>query len=631
MDIIPSCNIITPYMYGVVCRLEQVNWRYNKMISRSMGVVLCCIAAVWSLTGCSNDSTTGPDGGQTVISPDVFSVNSHPDMVLVGSEDSTYTFSYSGGPPEIAEGSIIVGLENGGYLRRVSSVSFRQDTLDIGTTWSSLTDAVISGSADTSFCLALDQLSFPDPGPIFTAPGVAISNRGLDLSGVTLFSGNTGNGDLSVVIKDGMIDFSPELTIGFEIRNREVEEFHKELYGDLDFELDVDLEASRALEVRHETLLASASTTAIQMIGDVPVVQVITVGIWGGFELRTLGEARWRIGTDADGSTGMGAIHQGGKWQQVWDNDIGYYGRSSEWNADCQIMTRVYVKPRIEVRFYGVACGITECEPYARFDGGTYPSPPGEWRLYAGIDGRLAFNLGILGANLSRFVASPGDPEIQVDSGTLTQWNLAYEEDFSTDPGWTTNRDSNYYWDPFNEVYYAEIWTADQDDPSDPETYSVVEVPYESGAWLRLEFDAQMIDSAWASGLNFGIYDEDLCFHGNANTINIEFTKPDEGAGFALFGHNCDYSNRANIDAAFVGWNLNEWYHVEILYEYGDIRAWVKNSSGTTVAVLNVKDFGEFCPGSSLYLGISRKCVRYFPKKAVAEIDNVRLYARSRD
>jgi len=46
---------------------------------------------------------------------------------------------------------------------------------------------------------------------------------------------------------------------------------------------------------------------------------------------------------------------------------------------------------------------------------------------------------------------------ISVNTATANTWQVVYQSDFSSEPGWTTNSPSNMYWDQQEAKYHIKI------------------------------------------------------------------------------------------------------------------------------------------------------------------------------
>ena len=210
------------------------------------------------------------------------------------------------------------------------------------------------------------------------------------------------------------------------------------------------------------------------------------------------------------------------------------------------------------------------------------------------------------------------------------EWNLVYQTDFSSDPGWITNNPANYYWDSANQEYYVKSVNSSNE-------WSVKQVPYDGGSF-KIEYDCKMTQNDWASGLNFGLFDEDKSYHDttdgttpNTNAVNVECTNPDSGRGFTLYAINSDRSNWPSNGyiTNFVGFNLGTWYHIVI--EHNAPAHTVSyivtvRDTGAFVCSGSLSNIGNFSPNMNL-VGVSRKYIVYATgNTTIAKIDNVKFY-----
>ena len=83
-------------------------------------------------------------------------------------------------------------------------------------------------------------------------------------------------------------------------------------------------------------------------------------------------------------------------------------------------------------------------------------------------------------------------------------WQVVYQTDFSSDPGWVTNSIVHYYWDSTDSVYFSS-----QINVNNGGYYAA----YDTGLSLdsfKLEWDIQISSNNYASDLRFGLLDSDF-------------------------------------------------------------------------------------------------------------------------
>jgi hypothetical protein len=161
-----------------------------------VGIAAGCAA----IAGCGADTPTQPqgEGSGARISGDVFVVDGKTGLSLVDAGDSLLVYDVLGRMPAIPPGAVVVGTDGGGYIRRVRSVLADGNRLVLRTTPAVLTDAVITGILDET-----TSIGFSGSGEaarngagreelVAAVRGVSVSESGLNLSNIVLFSGDSG-------------------------------------------------------------------------------------------------------------------------------------------------------------------------------------------------------------------------------------------------------------------------------------------------------------------------------------------------------------------------------------------------------------------------------------------------------
>jgi hypothetical protein len=151
-----------------------------------------------------------------------------------------------------------------------------------------------------------------------------------------------------------------------------------------------------------------------------------------------------------------------------------------------------------------------------------------------------------------------------LSANTWAQWQVVYQTDFSTDPGWTTDQPADFFWDSGSGTYFMR--GTNQTPAYAPNRYSYTQVPYSPGPF-RLEWDQEMLISDWSAGINFGLYDSQLNYlpstTGSAG-LSVEYVNPDAGRGFTIWAHQDPAGNGSNNYTPF---DLNTWYHNVLEYD----------------------------------------------------------------
>lgn len=389
---------------------------------------MALLAGGAALSGCGTDSTTAPrsDGAFTAVSGDVFVVGDS--LSFAGDADSVLTFDVAGGVPRIAPNSIIVGTDNGGYIRRVHSTRLEGKRLFVNVSPAYLTDAVISGRIDTTLALGFD-LSARGAGAsgraaagdlIQTAPGVSVSEGGLSLAGMTLYSAVDSSGaSLSATITQGRIECNPQLDLSAEISLRGITRFRATITGDLSLTCDATVEASGPLHdaLLFETPVATVRRIVFQHIGRVPVVEVVTMSYIAGFTVNAGYSGTSAIGLEAADHVQCGMVYGHRGWSSTYSGTPQFNAHPFQYESGGQASIELYVVPRVRVDFYGLPCARLELGPsfgLSELDAGF---PVLAWELWADMRGRTSFQRSGLDGRVPTYDSSQRCCRVTLDSG----------------------------------------------------------------------------------------------------------------------------------------------------------------------------------------------------------------------
>lgn len=171
----------------------------------------------------------------------------------------------------------------------------------------------------------------------------------------------------------------------------------------------------------------------------------------------------------------------------------------------------------------------------------------------------------LMAAGLSTLLLVPAVHAATAQAGQ----EIIYSEDFSADPGWTTNSPSRYYWDSTNGVYHYRV------EPGSG-SYSYHEVPYEDTSFT-LEYDVTpkvtMTDTAFRFGLGEKTmnYEKGPCVvtmflndkHGNMMDLRVITPQSHmfeyNSWAYSYGGENAKYPT--------VTFENNKTYHVRVNYD----------------------------------------------------------------
>jgi fibronectin type 3 domain-containing protein len=314
-------------------------------------------------------------------------------VTLVSRDDSTgiYVFRVTRGPPPSADsGTILVGAEDGGYIRRVLHSALVGDLLTVQTAPALVEEAVRDGDfsatteTDSAFGGAQPSrtwfgpwtTSYMAPGVSLNAAGRCCSLNGLGFS-IKIAPGSPPlNGTLDFTVKQGDILFAPRVDIGGHFGFFKLKNFHVKFRGDLGlnldlYELKVSLGTSKTFAP--EKLKKESKTFIIQQrpfatfIGPMPLVGIITNKI----ELQITPTVQASAVFDGRFRTGLGVQagvqwSSGSGWKPISSAKSYFDAIAPQFQSiEGTAAVKVAVVPEFSVEFYGVAGPFVNLEPYA--------------------------------------------------------------------------------------------------------------------------------------------------------------------------------------------------------------------------------------------------------------------------
>ncbi|MGD1047917.1 MAG: hypothetical protein ABR899_04105 [Candidatus Krumholzibacteriaceae bacterium] len=401
-----------------------------------------------ALSGCGTHSTTAPEAGVafTAVSRNVFIVGDS--LTLAGDADSVLTFDVSRGVPRIAPNSIIVGTDNGGYIRRVHSTRVEGKRLFVNASPAYLTDAVISGRIDTTLALGFD--SSPEDG--------------VSLAGMTLYSAEDSSGArVTVTITNGRLQFNPEIDLFAEFGLHDVSGFRAAVTGDLSLTCDATVEASGPLhdELSFETPVATVRRTVFQHIGRVPVVEVVTMSYIAGFTVNAGYSGTSAIGIQAAEHVQCSVKYNHRAWSSANDGSPQFTAHPYSYESTGQASIELHVVPRVRVDFYNLPCVRLELGPsfgLSELDAGF---PVLEWDLWADMLGRSSFERGGLDRGVRTYDSSQPCCRVTLDSGPFRTDQYIFIKQWGNE---TIPWDGSLYYpkgiavDRAGDVYVSDNW-----------------------------------------------------------------------------------------------------------------------------------------------------------------------------
>ncbi len=360
--------------------------------------------------------------GETILANNLKVIDNMNGIELfnIDSHHINYTFEISNYYSNSIEiGDIIIGTAFGGYIRRVTGLTIYPDRLELKTEYATLADAIINGGIDTTINLTTGT-EVAKRGDNFdlvsAAKGVSISDQGIDLSGLSLYAGNTEGVSVEVEVIDGSISFDPKIEYGFGLNSKGLNQFFSFVSGDLKCEYDLKISANGKFGMTGLKNIAEFHYNTVQMFGTIPIIEVVTLKIDIGFIMSATIDGTFLCGTKSEYKVRAGARLKDGEWSETWTKDISYAEKPLSWPGRGETHIQSYIRPRVSVSFYSVTGPLISIRPYTNFNASVDNFPSWCWALNNGIEGTYNFQLHQFGYEIANYSRDFGQEEWNVSS-----------------------------------------------------------------------------------------------------------------------------------------------------------------------------------------------------------------------
>jgi DNA-binding beta-propeller fold protein YncE len=361
-----------------------------------------------ALAGCGEETPTAPRGESTVIAPGVFVADERTGLSLVEAGDSVLVFDALGAIPKIRSGSIVVGTDGEGYIRRARSVVVSGNRIFIGTLPGALADAVVTGVLDARTSIEFSGAAAARGGfdrcvLVEAAPGVSLSGDGLDLSNLILFAGDSGGVASSATIVTGRVEFAPAIDLSLRMIPGKLHRFRAGAEGDLRLGCEARFEASGPVRKSGIAPVASVRKAFVLSIGPVPVVEVVALSIVARFDVSSDSAFAGEAGIDFGGHVRAGVSLENGVWSRSFDASPSFVPRPFHYDGRRDARLELAIEPRISVEFYGVPSVDLAFGPSFGLAESDEGLPVLVWELFASFDGTAGFEAGALDRRTPRY------------------------------------------------------------------------------------------------------------------------------------------------------------------------------------------------------------------------------------
>lgn len=337
------------------------------------------VAVLGLLLGACGDLATAPglqpaaqSRGRTVV---IDSLR----MSLIGSagaaiHSGTFRFAVKGEVQQVESGDVIIGVQDGGFLRRVTAVTRRGNVLELVTTQADLTEALGEGGSFTSSIPIDLGGGMPVPvGASYTlgtvetmglANGISLGNTGWSLNNTVLVdipvcpAGQTKNCPrLRAGIETGNINLAAEFDLGAGVGLSGLNSAYLRVDGTATFNMLGYAEITAGSRSgTWQRSLGSVSRTFVAKAGGIQIAGKVTTEVLAQVTLNVNSATRVTAGFNSSARASVGA---------QWTRGVGFQkiaGVSAQATPQPlrvtnypQATVKVTVTPRVTVSVYGIS------------------------------------------------------------------------------------------------------------------------------------------------------------------------------------------------------------------------------------------------------------------------------------
>lgn len=357
----------------------------------------------------------------------------------------TFRFqALQGAPPQLVPGTVIVGTEQGGFLRRVTSATVMGPGLVLQTEPAALSDIIRVGGFSTSISL-VDQAAAPAawraasaaagfPGQVvwgeveyeYVAAGLVARQGGFDISGLNVCDilevGSAVGGEScptglkELKFTEGRLEFSPDFEMSATFDGFELQQFRGVLKGDLDLDVALRMEAAAEAKLEAKPKFFTLTRPFAFAIGPVPVVGYVSLTVEGALTAELSVESGVEMGVEATSSVMLGAEWAGG-WIALSESNGSFTPRLPDvekgtLKATAKAEIKVSLEPKAQIIFYGVIGPYAKVAPFgaAAITRGTECGMNATTGITAGVGFAIPFldpKVGEFGRTWDPLVAGP--------------------------------------------------------------------------------------------------------------------------------------------------------------------------------------------------------------------------------
>ena len=283
-----------------------------------------------------------------IVDNEVMQLNTSQELLETG----IYKFTISGTAPEIKIGDVIVGDQNGGFLRKVTSVNLTGSAMTLQTTQGSMTDVFKKGAFN--FDTGMDGM---------TQGKTAAEGFGYTIDDFVLYN----EGPLNITLNSGQVSLNPNWHFNFDFDENGVQLFEmKAQDAILDGSFTATVTTQQAVNTSYNSSVLANDTPFTKtytvwvpavLLGvpvEVPVVVVVEVDVIADFSASINAAVSRQATFESNNVFDLGFSYSGGQWDGLYDLDSDNSYTQGQTSGNAGFTVNLGLTPKISAKLYGV-------------------------------------------------------------------------------------------------------------------------------------------------------------------------------------------------------------------------------------------------------------------------------------
>lgn len=333
-------------------------------------------------------------------------------------EGQNYIFSFTGDPPDINNGDVVIIQKSGGYIKKVSNVIIEANELRFSGAKAGMTEVLTQYNLNDDINLSLNTSesgSLKFNRLVYLQDGVNLDNGEILIDSLNLFSGFIENELIQVMVKNCTILSNTVIDRRLDIRTVSpkvpgINKFGISSIGELNITTDYFLNTGGEVSYADTMKLIEIEFSRYS-IGPIPLI--IRLEFYMGFFLETDKNIRIQSGYSSNAVTKLGAQFVNAKWTKIWEAENETDIDSVIWSRNVNTNFQLFIEPRISFIVANESGPAISLKSYYDFSS-VINRPDWTQTINSGLKGNLDFFMDVFGNGPEDFSDDNSKLEIQL-------------------------------------------------------------------------------------------------------------------------------------------------------------------------------------------------------------------------